>query len=436
MSHVFDIVLHLFNSVTTVVYYTGIMKVKAKGKVINELGLVMFLIVSATISHYFRYTPPLRLISVLSVMLMTAILFFDSTLAVKIRTTAEYLLMSMAAEVFGMLVADWLSYDGVNLMEFDSPDRAVMSIVLSTLMAGIIPVAILLRTKAKAWKMWRVALVQTMIAVTQISLILLAYFSAAERSAKIVYIIAIIQIPGILLSLFCSRVIFSLTRVELKAKEQEFHKTKTDMAYDYYKLALESNVKLSMLRHDISNTIQTAMTLIHNGDIQKGKELLGDIDSVNRSTSPLVLCDNDIINVILALKHEEMKKHDITFEVNVKSELSDIPVTDRELTSVITNLLDNAMEACIKCETQRKVIITFGKQQGFYIIKVQNSFREDVYIPNSVADAFTTKDDKESHGLGLRLINTISKRYDGNFSMYEDDGMVVSVVTFAQANNE
>ena len=163
---------------------------------------------------------------------------------------------------------------------------------------------------------------------------------------------------------------------------------------------------------------------------------MGDIDSVNRSTSPLVLCDNDIINVILALKHEEMKKHDITFEVNVKCELSDIPVTDRELTSVITNLLDNAMEACIKCETQRKVIITFGKQQGFYIIKVQNSFREDVYIPNSVADAFTTKDDKESHGLGLRLINTISKRYDGNFSMYEDDGMVVSVVTFAQANNE
>lgn len=437
MSFVFDMILHLFNSFITIVYYTGVMKVKRKCKWFNEAGLVMSLFVSAIVSHILRYNPPIRFAGVAAVMFITAIMCFDASMLDKVRTLAECIVLSMTGEMFGLVVCGIVAEWGFNILDYDSPDRAVMSLVLSTFIAGIVPVAILSRKKARARKLWGVALIQTAIAVTQISMIMLAYFSAQDPDWHMVYILAIIQVPGILLSLFCSRAILAITKAEMNAKEQEFRKTKTDMEYDYYKLALESNAKLSMLRHDISNTLQTAMTLIHNGKIQQGDELLREIDEENRSTAPVVLCDNGIINVILTLKHEEMKKYGISFKVNVKSELSAIPVSDRELTSVITNLIDNAVEACCKCEKSKDVIMTFGKQQGFYIIKVENSYCvNDIYVPDSVSEAITTKDDKETHGYGLRAIYEISKKYDGNFSMYREEDMVVSVVTFAEKANK
>lgn len=436
MSIFYDMMLHLFNSFTTIVYYTGVMKVKAKGKWFNEAGLVTALFASAIVSHVFRYYPPLRFSFVLAVMFITANAFFDASFANKVRTTAESIVMSMLGEAFGMIVYAVVRKDGFNTMNYDSPDRAVMSLVLSAFVAGIVPIAILLRKKANVRELWSVAMTQAAIMVTQISMIIIAYFSSEHPSRELVYLISIVQIPGILLSLFCTRAILATTRLTIGEKEKEFEKTKADMEYGYYRLALENNEKLSVLRHDISNTIQTAMTLIHNGDIRKGDELLRDMDRVNRSTAPVVVCDNDIINVILALKHDEMLKKGITFKVNVKTELSDFPATDRELTSVLTNLTDNAMDACSECVVTEKIVeMTFGKEQGFYIIRMENTYcRDKLYIPESVAMAVSTKENKEIHGFGLRSIYEISKKYDGNLSMYAENGRVVSVVTFADKN--
>ncbi len=433
MSLFFDMMLHIFNSVITLVYFTGVMKVKQKYGWFNNVGLILSLMLTATVSQLLRYLAPLRFIGVLTIMLITVIIFFEASLLNKVRTLAESIAMSMLGEAFGILVNAFAEKNGYTIMEYDSPDRAIMSLVLSAFTAGIVPVAILLRNRAKIRELWRVALTQTAIMITQISMMMLTYFSAVHPSDELVYIISVVQIPGMILSLFCARVILSSTRLAIGEKQQEFEETKANMEYDFYKLALENNEKLSMLRHDISNTLQTVMTLIHNGDIQKGNELLRDIDKINRSTAPVVVCDNDIINVVLALKHEEMKKCGINFKVNVKSEIYGIPVSDRELTSVVTNLLDNAKEACVKCSTEKEVTVTFGKEQGFYIIKVENSFcPKDVYIPDSVAGALTTKDDKNYHGIGMRVIYEISKKHNGNFSMYKQDDRVVSVVTFAE----
>ena len=148
MSIVFDMVLHLFNSFITIVYFTGVMPVKRKGKWFNEAGLVTVLFVSAIVSHIFRYTPPLRFVSVLVIMLFTAITFFDADILNKIRTTAENIVMAMVGELFGVVVYNSVIKDGYDTMVFDSPDRAVMSLVLSAIVAGFVPFAILIRKKA------------------------------------------------------------------------------------------------------------------------------------------------------------------------------------------------------------------------------------------------------------------------------------------------
>lgn len=437
MSFIFDMLLHLFNSFTILVYFTGVMEVKSGNRLINRAGIAFSFLAAALLSHIFRYIPPMRFVSVVSLTAFTAFAFFSGGIWHKLRTVAESIMLSMVGELFGLIVCGIVSNRGFNTMEYDSPDRGVMSLVLSAFIAGVVPVAILLRKKKHGHELWRVVMCQAIIAFTQISMIMLAYFYSENPTKELVYAIALIQIPGLLLSLFCTRLILTISKLVINKREQEFEQAKNDMEYDYYKLALESNTRLSILRHDIGNTLQTAMTLIHNGEIQKGNKLLGEIDRVSKSTAPVVVSDNDIINVILTLKYEELKKSGITLKINVKCELFDFPASDRELTSVLTNLMDNAKEACLGCDGEKTVEITFGKQQGFYIIKMENTVGgQNIYIPESVADAVTTKTDKELHGFGLRSIFEICKSYNGNFSMYQENGRVISIVTFAQKETQ
>lgn len=435
MNIFFDIILCMFNSFTTIVYYTAVMPIKRKRKWGNEIGLTTALVLSSMVSYVLRYNSPVRFVSVLTVMSVTVAMFFDTGILNKIRTVAESVLMSMIGEIFGVIVYQKFFDAQLDSISFDSSDRAFMSLVVSAIIAAIVPVAILLRKNAKTGELWSSALFQLGIAFSQVYMMCIAYLGSNDRSVFTVGALMVAEVPGIVISLFCTRTILAITRIRIAEKEKEFESTKADMEYDYYKLALENSEKLSVLRHDISNAIQTAMTLIHGGDITKGKRMLEDIESENESTVPVVFCDNAIINVILALKCEEMKKCGIDFKVNVHSELASIPVSDRELTSVLTNLLDNAREACIKCNSEREILITFGKQQGFYIIKLENSYNDkDIYIPTCVSNAATTKDNKEKHGLGLRSIYEISKKYDGNFRIYENSGKVISIVTFAGKN--
>ncbi len=433
MSIIFDIILCMFNSFTTIVYYTAVMPVKRKRKWGNEIGLTTALVLSSVVSYVLRYNSPVRFVCVLTVMSLTAILFFDAGILNKIRTVAESVIMSMIGEIFGGIVYQKFFGATLDAISYDSPDRAFMSLVVAAIIAAIVPIAILLRKRAKTGDLWSSALFQLGIVFSQVCMMCIAYLGSNDRSVFTVGALMVAEVPGIVISLFCTRTILAITGIRIAEKEKEFESTKADMEYDYYKLALENSEKLSVLRHDISNAIQTAMTLIHSGDITKGKRLLEDIDAENKSTAPVVSCDNAIINVILALKYEEMKKYDINFKAMVYSGLADIQVSDRELTSVLTNLLDNAKEACMKCESDREVFISFGKKQGFYIIKVENSYcPKDIYIPDSVANALTTKDNKEKHGLGMRSIYEISKKYDGNFSICKNGEKVTSIVTFAQ----
>jgi sensor histidine kinase regulating citrate/malate metabolism len=120
-------------------------------------------------------------------------------------------------------------------------------------------------------------------------------------------------------------------------------------------------------------------------------------------------------------------------KVVVTSSLLELSPSDLELTSVLTNLLDNAVEACESVETGKYVTVWLGNMQGYYIIKVENSCNPSLTVIPSVLDSSeTTKTDKELHGFGHRAVCEICKLYNGSFTMYLNGNSVVAVATFAE----
>ena len=91
--------------------------------------------------------------------------------------------------------------------------------------------------------------------------------------------------------------------------------------------------------------------------------------------------------------------------------------------AVVSNLLDNAIEACENIENPY-VWVDLSILKNYVSITVRNPVSEDVFKENPQLN--TTKDNKQNHGLGIKIIRSIIDQYDGMLSFEMRDGLFVA----------
>ena len=106
---------------------------------------------------------------------------------------------------------------------------------------------------------------------------------------------------------------------------------------------------------------------------------------------------------------------------------SDLRISEIDLCTVIGNLLDNAMEACLKQErdSERFVRVYIGILKKQLYISVQNSSGQQ--IKKSGKTYISTKN-SESHGFGLKRIDRIVAKYDGYINRQNEEGIFATEV--------
>ena len=84
-----------------------------------------------------------------------------------------------------------------------------------------------------------------------------------------------------------------------------------------------------------------------------------------------------------------------------------------DLCTILTNLLDNAIEACERCspEIERKIKLTIRRIHQFIIIKIENSSSTTPTIRNE--KMMTTKINKSMHGWGIQNVKSAVEKYHG-----------------------
>ena len=143
------------------------------------------------------------------------------------------------------------------------------------------------------------------------------------------------------------------------------------------------------------------------GNVFENKNLLGNLSYI----------DNTILKGILLSKINQAEKNEIKCTYKIDSQLEDIQLDDSELTVVLSNLLNNAIEAASKSEKKYIDIFTTYKN-GKHIIKIVNSvsnFTEDM-VPNISKIRFSTKG--TGRGYGLYNIKKIVNKYKGKIDIF------------------
>ena len=149
------------------------------------------------------------------------------------------------------------------------------------------------------------------------------------------------------------------------------------------------------------------------------------VRSLRESTAALpsgFYSDNLVINAVAGHYLNMAKAKGIQVDTDIKTEAV-LPLKDEDLCVLLTNILENALEAC--CAAQKKqeryIILKISANKEHLALTCENStdtpsvlLEEDV-IPSSKADA-------QEHGYGIPAIRRIVERYYGLLKLSSHDG--------------
>ncbi|GAA0714370.1 ATP-binding protein [Paraclostridium ghonii] len=222
------------------------------------------------------------------------------------------------------------------------------------------------------------------------------------------YILFIINI--ILISIFINSI-----KVEKQKVKAEFVNEKLDMQYKYYLMVKESQEKMRQIYHDMNNHMKNIKSLKNSSeDVDK---YINNIEDEVKSTKNIYNTGNVLLDIILYEKSKDCMGHNIDFNIGIDfSNCEFIQMID--ISSIFSNLIDNAIEACNKIndnELKRYINIKSTFIKGYYVIRCENSKINKIIVKNN--KIFTTKKDKFLHGLGLESIKSSIKKYDGELKL-------------------
>lgn len=237
-------------------------------------------------------------------------------------------------------------------------------------------------------------------------------------------------LPAILIDYLIMYMYFHFLSIVQKESEYEFREKQGKIEWEFYQMALENENKIRILRHEIANQIQTLKMLVERNNEKLAGEIVNAFESIYESMQPLRFCGNEIINVVLVHKQKEALNKEVKLEIEVSTLPESMKIDNADLSMILNNLLDNAIEETSKMidADDRAVNIKIAFKSNSFILEVNNpTDRCDGDFSNKRLK--TTKKESEYHGVGLLLIRKIVKKYDGTmFIMVKNGIFIVRVI--------
>lgn len=218
------------------------------------------------------------------------------------------------------------------------------------------------------------------------------------------------------LALFSFAGLLGTVAVLARQKELEEEQTLIRMNENYYKALQEQNFEVRRLKHDLSNHLQTVLSLPEKEKDVYIKKLLEN-PAAYRTVR---YCADETVNIVFSAKEGIMRQKNIPFHVE-----ADIPcalsMEKTDICAILGNALDNAIESAVLFpEKERYVRVEARLAKGIFVLKVENPGKEPSM--DKEGRIKTSKTDEKFHGYGLLSIEKSVKKYGGELEIKMEEG--------------
>lgn len=173
--------------------------------------------------------------------------------------------------------------------------------------------------------------------------------------SDIVPVYYIIAIGLIVLNLVVFHLISEILEHSRKMKEAQILRQQSIGQVGLYN-SMRENYNIQRQRtHEYKNQIVCMDMLMKKKDYSKLEDYIGNISDGLDAQLDMVDTNNDVVNAILNAKYYEAIKNDVLFVLKI-NDLSDIKVSDEDIVTILSNLLDNAIEAAKQCNVGKRTV--------------------------------------------------------------------------------
>lgn len=237
-----------------------------------------------------------------------------------------------------------------------------------------------------------------------------------ETLAGIAAVLAVFHI--LVIGLFAYMIEQQKKNLNLHLYEQQG----TIMMHQYRELEEKYRASRKVI-HDVKNHMQMLERLYHSGDLEAADRYCQDISGMLRSLERVVYTDNRMLNLILNEKLNTQELQGVRLTIRI-AEADFSFMRDIDLTTVFTNLLDNAKEAAAQAEGEKFIVLKIDRIRSFLVIRLENACGEQ------------EKKKGRHMGLGLENVRTVIEVYGGTMDHGRTkEGYQVSITLPAENKN-
>lgn len=357
-----------------------------------------------TILIFVTYT--LLLLYLYNVSFKTAV--FHSLIFTVVMFASEILVMAISAVL----------YKGFNAFE-SSPSAYLVIVPTSKLIYFSLMIIILKLFAQKEntesynkyfWLLFIMPLTSIMV------LICFRYIAYQMQLTKVMSILWIISCIGLL---FANILVFIIYEYSLKNTKELYElkaiQDREEQDKRYFEIIEQSNKDMRIFSHDIKNHL----TQIRN--LENIEAVQSYIDSIYPNIEKFSftgISKNKMLDLIISKYVTLCEKKNIKFSVDVKT-ANLAYVSDSDLSTLMNNLLDNAVEAAERADERFIQVYIFSKGNMHDGLVIKNSCAVSPKAENG--ELKTTKQNKKIHGVGTKSIRKTLKKYDAVYGWKYDE---------------
>lgn len=219
-----------------------------------------------------------------------------------------------------------------------------------------------------------------------------------------------------------------IAKTEVFEKEKEFY-------YNQCQIMQSSTEDLQAFRHDLKNQFIAVSELIDTGKYDIVKEHIDKLsDRINVRTI-YSTTGNTPIDAIVNYKLQNAVNEQIKVNAEIAAP-SDLEIDISDIITILGNLLDNAICAVKQLpENERCLSFKLMYSQDRLLIQVSNPYITEIQYENG--EIISTKEDKKTHGFGLKNIEKAVEKYDGYMEInHENSIFTVDILMYLSADNK
>ena len=177
---------------------------------------------------------------------------------------------------------------------------------------------------------------------------------------------------------------------------------------------------MALLRHDMRHFLNTISDCIKNGETEKAQDYIHEIISSADKTTRKQYSANETINMILSSYETDLQEHEIQLDCQIRVP-RELPFSDVDLTSILSNALENAVHAVLDVSAEnRHIDFSMIQTGGKLLISLENTCADAPHFAGGLPVA-----SEPGHGFGTQSIDYTVRKLNGNCQFSASDGKFI-----------